>query len=743
MRTPTGIRRRTGIFRARTGTALAALVLLGSAGTAVAADPSAGPSPAAASTATATAAPSGQPAGGTTQAERLAEELRKNPVYVSAAEPRRLPRSLAPEIAALAERTGVPTYVLALPDGDAALLALVHDRLGADGLYVVISGYGLITATAFGVDVPVDEARRVSLYGTPYRAGPLAGFENFVDAVASGKDRAAAKAEEVYGRYRDSDRPSAYISATDRQNQNLLLGLAVVVIPGLVLALGLRLSLRRTRSSGADPARKTGRKAGPKTGLKSGRKPAVSLDKGPEVVPPAARTPGAGWRLRGLLPVTLLATAAAVFGVVHYAPTAFPQVIDSPYLNVTQADLNARVDEIATGLTADPVYQDPSGPDALTAADLPAIRQRLTELAPKGPVHIVVTSADSDGETRSDRDLLLALIHERTGRNGVYILVDQLTGVIGLDSYGTGQDTLHRFARVPTDVKYARGETKGLNVAPRLNQVLDAVAAAEPKPGYDPAERDTTLPPLHDNRLPALFSNDFGGGIALGVMLLGVLLLLAWAALATARAVLRSRRARAAGSSQQHAKPRHTGPLPSLRHLRARAGEGVRELAARLAAADQDAPGRTRAWDCLDAAGLLADSNGQHPDGSAEAGDLAAVVVLAEAGLAALRGHLHPTLCRLDPLHGEATGGRVPAWFAELGIGPRSAQLCPTCRDALRSGGADQAARAGLARDRLLRLPGADDRTRTAWDEAGQILPAAREGLEALILRARESASVQ
>ncbi|MFF2659728.1 hypothetical protein ACFVUH_20500 [Kitasatospora sp. NPDC058032] len=718
---------------ARAGTALAALILLGSTGTAAAADPSAAPGPTAASAASAAAAPTGQLTDGTSRSERLAEELRKNPVYVSAALPRRLPRSLAPEIAAVAERTGVPTYVLALPDGDAALLALVHDRLGADGLYVLIAGYGHITASAFGVDVPIDDARRISLYGTPYGAEPLAAFKNFVDAVASGKELAAAKAEELYDRYHDSDRRRLYISSTDRQNQNLLLGLAVVVLPGLVLALGLYLSRRRTRSSGPGP--------GPV------RTTAVSLTKEP-AAPRGARGPGAVRRRRVLLPVTLLATAATVFGVVHFAPTAFPQVIDSPDLNVTQADLDARVDEIAAGLTAGPIYQDPSGPDALSSADLPAIRQRLVELAPKGPVHIVVTPTDSDDETGHNADLLLARIHERTGRNGVYLLVDPLTGVIDLDSYGTGLDTLRRFARVPTEVRYAYGETNGLNVAPRLDQVLDAVAAAEPKPGHDPAQRRTTLPPLHDNRLPALFSNDFGGGIWLGVMLLGVLLLLSWAALATARAVSGSRRARAAGSSPQHAEPRHTTPRPSLRQLRAWAGEDARELAAQLAAADQHAPGRTRAWDCLDAAELLADSSGQHPDESTEAGDLAAVVVLAQAGLAALRGRLHPAVCRLNPLHGEATGGRIPAWVAELGLGPRSAQLCPTCRDALHGGGAgaspaDRAARAGRARDRLLHLPGADDRTRTAWDEAGQILPAAREGLEALILRARESASVQ
>ncbi len=120
--------------------------------------------------------------------------------------------------------------------------------------------------------------------------------------------------------------------------------------------------------------------------------------------------------------------------------------------------------------------------------------------------------------------------------------------------------------------------------------------------------------------------------------------------------------------------------------------------------------------------------------------------MLARGGLAALHGEATPTVCRLNPLHGAATGGRVPPWFAALGIGPRSTRLCPACRDAFRGADSTTAtpARRRAAEERLLRLPAADDRAaRTAWDEAGQILPAAREGLEPLILRARESASVQ
>ncbi|MGW4382915.1 hypothetical protein [Kitasatospora sp. NPDC004531] len=722
--------------RTAAGALAALLMVLGPAGAAEA-DP--GPSPAATAGA----------ADNLTRADRLAAELRKNPVYVSAARPRELPRSLAPRIAELATRTGVPTYVLAVPEAKGPeLLALVHDRLGENGLYVLINEYGYVSASAFGLDLPAEDAARIALYDTPYRAGPLAAFETFVDAVALGKEGAAAKADELSERRRHSEKPTLYISSTDRQNQNLVLGVAAVLLPGLVLALGFRLSRRYDTpyTSGGAGSGKPGKPG--KVDLAKPGKPGKSGKNA------AAATRAR--RHRGVLAGALLAAAATVAGVVLAAPSVFPQTADSPDLTVTRADLDARVEEVAAGLATGPIYQDPSTPDAVPAAHLPALRQRIAALAPQGPVHVVVTPSSSDDESDHDGRLLLSLIRQRTGQNGVYILIDPTLGRIELRSYGTDRDTERRFARLGSDVRYPYGSYDDLKVVPRLNQVLDAVAAAQPRPGDDPVPTEVTLPPLRDNRLPPLFSGDFWGGLVLGGLLLGVVLLLVAAAAATVRALLR-RRARSAdpsasGSSAPPVAPRRSAAQPSLRQLRGWAEDDVRALAAALAAAAPDAPGRARAWDCLDAAQLLHDDADDHAadvEAGARAGRRAAVVVLAQGGLAALRGDLRPTVCRLNPLHGAATGGRVPTWFAGLDIGPRSAHLCADCRDAIRSAGldrrdADPAARRRTVGDRLLRLPVPDGRAdRTPWDEAGPILPAAREGLDPLILRARESASVQ
>ncbi|MFB7946440.1 hypothetical protein ACFC6L_16160 [Kitasatospora phosalacinea] len=749
---------RTAPGAALAAAALAGLVLLGAAAPAYAADPSAAPST------TASAAPSAStPATGllpaeAPQSERLAAELRKDPVYISADLPRVVPRSLAPGFAAAAKRTGVPTYVLVLPDADRTTLAQVHDRLGADGLYVLVGDLGNITVSAFGVDLPAESAARVVNHEVPYDSGPLVQFDAFVDKVVQDADRVDAELAEIY-RDHDDETPRAYISSTDRQNQNLLLGLAVVVLPGLLLALGLRLS--RRRGGDRTPAPVPGRT------VLLGKQPAVTLTKGTEkpkasaVKRPQPGRPGRPGRsaaaapapLRvGVLAATLLATVAAAIGVVLAAPAVFPQTIDDPDLTVTRADLEARVTEAAAALTADGVYQDASAPNPLTTEQLAAVRQRVFELAAKTPVHLLFTSSNGDDESEGDGDTLLAQVRLRTGLDGVYVQVDPVDGYLELAEYGpVATDVERRFSRADLRYPDRSADSDDLKLPERLNTVLDEVAAAQPTGRTGNSAEGSDLPELRSNKLPPLFSSDFGPGLFLGAVLLGVLVLLGWAAIAAAQAVLRARRAAAAGPpAAPSAAPPVTGPRrlaarPTARQLRSWAAEDARALAARLAAVDQDAPGRARAWDCLDAAELLLGEDGGR---AADPSDLAAAVALARAGTDALTGRPDPLLCRANPLHGAADGGKAPFWFASVGLGPKSARICPDCRNAFRSSGADRSAAALAARrseadERLLRIPDPDGRSSTVWHEAGQVLPAALDGLDALILRARESASVQ
>ncbi|MFF4338873.1 hypothetical protein ACFY00_02905 [Kitasatospora sp. NPDC001540] len=743
-------------------TALAALALLGASAPGAAADPGASPSasaPAPASPApsastgasTGTGAPaSGQLPVGTPQSERLAAELRKDPVYVSADLPRQVPRSMAPEFAAVAKRIGVPTYVLVLPDADRTTLAQVHDRLGADGLYVLVEKYGGVTVSAFGVDLPAEAAARIANHRVSYDAGPLARFSAFADKVVQDEARVDAEVEEIY-RNHDDETPRQYISSTDRENQNLLLGLAVVVLPGLLVALGLRLSRRR----GARPAVP----APPRRPVPLGKQPTVALTKAGKgakasvVKRPRPGGPGAVAPeplRRGVLAASLLAAVAAALGVVLAAPAVFPQTIDEPDLTVTRADLDARATEAAAALAADGIYQDPSAPAPLTVEQLAAVRRRLSELAAKTPVHLLFTSSNSDDESEGDSATLLAQVRRHTGRDGVYVQVDPVRGYLQLAEYGpVATDVERQFSRA--DLRYPDRSTDSddLKLSERLNTVLDEVAAAQPTGRTGDSAEGSELPELRSNKLPPLFSNDFGPGLFLGALLLGVLVLLAWAAIAATQAVLRARRTVAAAPSSSPA-PSVTGPrrlaaTPTARQLRSWAVEDTRALAARLAAADQDAPGRARAWDCLDAAELLLGEDGGR---AADPSDLAAAVALARAGADALTGRPDRLLCRANPLHGAANGGKAPFWFASVDLGPKSARVCPDCRDAFRRSGADRstadrAFRRTEADRRLLRVPDPDGRSSTVWHEAGQVLPAALDGLDALILRARESASVQ
>lgn len=199
---------------------------------------------------------------GRTQAGYLAERLREDPVYISDQVPLEVPRSAAGEFAKAADRTGVPTYVLVLPNAPTftdQLLAAVHDRLGEDGLYVLVdAGMSWIDATSYGVDVPIRDAKSVTTYELPFDAWPIESFELFVEALTSDDvaERARA-AREKYGSGPDGQSPTATpeplhhtpreepepesddeVSITDRKNQSFVTGISLAGLPLLILLVG-------------------------------------------------------------------------------------------------------------------------------------------------------------------------------------------------------------------------------------------------------------------------------------------------------------------------------------------------------------------------------------------------------------------------------------------------------------------------------------------------------------------------
>ncbi|OUD03451.1 hypothetical protein CA983_09765, partial [Streptomyces swartbergensis] len=190
-----------------------------------------------------------------TQAAYFADRLREDPVYVTDQLPREIPRSTAPGFARLAQKTGVPTYVLVLPGQSSVdgkqLLGVVHDRLGRDGLYVLIDGMEVVEATAYGVRAPADAALTVAQYELPSDAGPLLSFERFADVVALGEEKATARAEAAREKYGDDGPADMYIGPSDRRNQSFLTGILLTGVPLLIL-LTAGYARRRLRRSGAE-----------------------------------------------------------------------------------------------------------------------------------------------------------------------------------------------------------------------------------------------------------------------------------------------------------------------------------------------------------------------------------------------------------------------------------------------------------------------------------------------------------
>ncbi|AOP50262.1 hypothetical protein [Streptomyces lydicus] len=621
-----------------------------------------------------------------TQTAYLAEQLRKDPIYISDQLPREAPRSTAPEFAREARRLGVPTYVLVLPSSSfgaepSAVLAGVHDRLGRKGLYVALGDTGISAVQTYGVSLTgAEDASRATLYELAYDATPREVFRHFVDVVTSGHAHQRAEQARAASEGDPDGPPSVHTDRTDRENQSFVTGIAVTGIPLTALLITVyALQRRRVRraaatttgpgeadrpsAAGAATAR-SGKKAGPARKGSGGAKKASGGRKG-------AGGPGPFPRER-LLP--LLAAAVLLGGLIAFtASQVFDDTSSGDGSRPTAADMRARIDRVADGLRRDPLYTDPESPPALDAAERAHLRRQLRTL--NVPAVIAAVPSSTDDESGGDRELLAKALHTRLRRDLLIVLADPGSGSIDLVNYGTRVDDMYLIDR-PRDLSYPRSSDPALGR--RLDQLLTYVSKSpKAEAGHLPFEPPAAPDPVEEQALPGLFTGDFEPGLVIGTFLAGLLFGLVAAVCAVVRRI--SRRRRTAGA-------RSPAPTePSTAWLRRAARQELDALTAALepvAALPEDA--RRRAWECLDAAALLIDGDSDgRIDADATPAALACAVVLARAGRAAIGDpDAARFVCHRNPLHGVAHKRvQVPSeGRGRARARARSMPVCEGCR---------------------------------------------------------------
>lgn len=668
-----------------------------------------------------TAAPAGA-ADDTTQAAQLADRLRDNPVYVTDQLPREVPRSTAPDFARAAERTGVPTYVLVLPghsaDDGEALLGAVHDRLGRDGLYVLVDYLEVTDAVAFGVKAPAEDALTVASYELPYDAGPLRSFERFADVVAQGSAKAAAQAEAARERYGDSgagkDPEARYIGPTDRENQAFLTGIVLTGVPLLILLLGSFVRRWRRR------------------------------------LPSARGNPGSGTpsRLpRGALPGIVLLTAVAI---ALGAWLTFDQTTSSAAQAPTAADLSARVDRVVKGLKQDPVYTDPESQRVLDAGQRARLRDRISEFGRSeggGPVFVSVVPLMTEDESAGNADVFASAVHAGLGRDGVYVVADPIDGDINAVSYSVPRVPNRSLFDLPDSVQYDDSEARDHQLGDRLGQFMTFVEKAPRTDEPDYPATDRAPEPVDDHALAPLFSGDFWPGLIVGAFAALVVFALLAGVLAIVGTVLRRRNPAPLPSG---ALPFEAPTDPSLTYLRRTARSELLALQRQFTDNPEQAA-HIRAWDCFDGAMLLVDGDvGALADDAVEPASLVAVIVLSRAGRAALsteadsddsnsnsNSNTYNLCCGLNPLHGPA----VSRHHVRISAEGRRRSLLPVCQMCRETAIVEPSTVHTLRMTLPGTGPGRGDRV--PYEEVTGPLPAVRDGIPQLINQIRESTSVR
>jgi hypothetical protein len=194
-----------------------------------------------------------------TRAEYIAGRLARDPVFISDQVPREIGPEDAARIRAAVGRMPVPTFLTVAPhvDGDPdrseeRLIALLHDRLGRDGVYVVTDETGIgLAALQYGGDLPVRAAATETGFALPYNAGVVRSVERFVDNVRSG--RARERYDATYRRVQEGWEPEPFPDPPKPPDPRDVAAFAGAV-SGAALTIGvIALALVHRRRAGGRP----------------------------------------------------------------------------------------------------------------------------------------------------------------------------------------------------------------------------------------------------------------------------------------------------------------------------------------------------------------------------------------------------------------------------------------------------------------------------------------------------------
>ncbi|WP_018656591.1 hypothetical protein [Actinomadura flavalba] len=347
-------------------------------------------------------------------------------------------------------------------------------------------------------------------------------------------------------------------------------------------------------------------------------------------------------------------------------------------------------ERLAAALRRSPVHVDPSLAAALPAADRARLLAKMR--AAPVPVYVVVVPLITGG-TWSDAREMLEVVHDRLGRDGVYVTAGGDLNRLTARQWGGGADPYGDGGRHARKAANAIGLDPALRKAPPgtlLDRFLDLIIAGTGEQEYkrQSADLERRVRSRSASPIPGARGDDSAwpvvGGAA-GLAVAGVAGLLLWRH-------RRMRVARPAGSALLL--PRTvftTAGHASQEELRAQASREVVAFGEALDAAD--VPGTaerprellTLALDAYQAAGTTLDAARGMPD-------LAGVLVLVDLGRDALASAtsvaaggpeipLEP-LCFFNPLHGDAT---VRVDWRPLGSRERlNVRACADCARAVK-----------------------------------------------------------